>query len=592
MRNSARMVLSVLFLFMTLASDAQSKVANSVEARRKQLNDLLAEQWEYTLRTSPEFASILGDERYNSKVSDISEKAVKADLEQSRKFLARFEAVDTTGFPEQEALNKTLMVRNLKEQLDNAHFNNWQMPVNQFFGIHIELPQYSALYAFDTVKDYEDYIARLKQYPRQMDDTVANMRKGMAAKLMPPKFLLEKVAKQAADLADDKPEDSPFAQPLAKFPKTFSEADKTRLRTAMLRAIRDIVLPAYVGFAKFITQEYAPHGRTAPGLWSLPEGAARYQAAVKRLTTTDVPAEKIHEIGLQQVAMLEAQELEIAKKLGYPDLKSFRAAVKADAKLHPKSRQEIVDRYRTFTDTMWKELPKLFGRLPKAKVEIKPVEEFREKEASGAQYFQGTPDGSRPGIVRVNTYDFANKLTISDESTAYHEGVPGHHMQISIAQELPTLPPFRQQAGYTAYVEGWALYSERLGKEIGFYQGAYSDYGRLEDEMWRAIRLVVDTGIHLKKWERQQVVDYMHEHSSSDEANIQSETDRYIAWPAQALAYKMGQLKILELRAKAQQELGNKFDIRGFHDEVLGAGALPLDVLEQRLDRWIAVQKK
>lgn len=594
MRKPVRMILLGLFLFMTIASQAQPKAPkpNDLEARRKQLNDLLSEQWEYTLRTAPEFASILGDKRYNDKVSDASEKAVLADLAMSRKFLAKFEAVDTTGFPEQEALNKTLMVRNLKEQIDNAHFNNWQMPVNQFFGIHIDLPQYSALYPFDTVKDYEDYIARLKQYPRQMEDTIANMRKGMAAKLVPPKFLLEKVAKQAADLADDKPEDSPFAQPLAKFPKTFSEADKTRLRKEMLAAISDIVLPAYAGFAKFVGHDYAPHGRTAPGLWSLPDGAARYQSAVKSLTTTDVPAEKIHEIGLQQVAMIEAQELEIAKKLGYQDLKSFRAAVKADPKLHPKSRQEIVDRYRKFTDTMWIELPKLFGRLPKAKVEIRPVEEFREKEASGAQYFQGTPDGSRPGIVRVNTYDYANKLTISDESTAYHEGVPGHHMQISIAQELPTLPPFRQQAGYTAYVEGWALYSERLGKEIGFYQDPYSDYGRLEDEMWRAIRLVVDTGLHLKKWSRQQVVDYMHEHSNSDEANIQSETDRYIAWPAQALAYKMGQLKILELRAKAQKELGSKFDIRAFHDEVLGAGALPLDVLEQRMDHWIAKQKK
>ncbi|MEO6119802.1 MAG: DUF885 domain-containing protein [Terriglobales bacterium] len=564
----------------------------SVDARRKQLNDLLAEQWEYTMRTSPEFASILGDKRFNDKVGDVSEKAVRADLAEARKFLAKFEAVDTSGFPEQEALNKTLMVRNLKEQLDNAHFNNWQMPVNQFFGIHIDLPQYSSLYALDTVKDYEDYITRLKQYPRQMQDTVANLRLGMKAKLMQPKFLLEKVAKQASDIADDKPEDSPFAQPLAKFPKTFTEAEKTRLRTALLGAIRDVVLPEYVKFTKFIREEYAPQGRVQEGLWALPEGTARYQAAVKSLTTTDVPAAQIHEIGLRQVASIEAQQLVIAKKLGHNDLKSFRAAIKKDPKLHATSRQHIVDSYRTFTDAMYKELPKLFGRLPKAKVEIKAVEEFREKEASGAQYFQGTPDGSRPGIVRVNTYDHANKLIITNESTAYHEGVPGHHMQISIAQELPTLPPFRQQAGYTAYVEGWALYSERLGKEIGFYQDPYSDYGRLEDEMWRAIRLVVDTGVHLKKWDRQQVVDYMRQHSSADDATVQSETDRYIAWPAQALGYKMGQLKILELRAKAQQQLGSKFDIRGFHDEVLGAGALPLDVLEQRIDMWIAAQKK
>jgi uncharacterized protein (DUF885 family) len=425
-----------------------------------------------------------------------------------------------------------------------------------------------------------------------MDETTANLRKGMKNRLMPPKMLLEKVATQSQAIADKKAEESPFAQPVAKFPDDISEADKKRLTEQTMAAIRDSVVPAYVRFTKFVRDEYAPKGRTEPGVWSLPDGAARYQASVKRMTTSNLTPEQIHQIGLDQVAELEKQELVIAKKLGFSDLKSFNAAIKADPKQHPTSRQDILDQYRKYTDVMWKELPKLFGRLPKAKLEILPVEDFREKEASGAQYFQGTPDGSRPGNVRVNTYDATKQNKITIESTAYHEGVPGHHMQISIAQELPTLPPFRQQAGYTAYTEGWALYSERLGKEIGFYKDPYSDYGRLEDEMWRAIRLVVDTGVHLKKWSRQQMVDYMHEHSSSDEANIQSETDRYIAWPGQALSYKIGQLKILELRAKAQKELGDKFDIRGFHDEVLGAGALPLDVLEQRINAWILEQKK
>ncbi|HUQ49330.1 MAG TPA: DUF885 family protein, partial [Terriglobales bacterium] len=563
---------TVIFLFvMTFNTFAQNaSIANNVEVRRKQLNDLLAQQWEYVLRTSPEFASILGDRRYNNKVSDVSEKAVLADLEETKKFLAKFEAVDATGFPEQEALNKTLMVRNLKEQIDNAKFNNWQMPVNQFFGAHIDLPQYAALFPFETVKDYDDYITRLKLMPRQIDDTIVNMRKGMKAGLMQPRFLLEKVVVQAKAIAEKKPAESAFAEPLAKLPKTFSAKDQARIKKQTHAAIAGSITPAYNRFIKFVKEEYAPKGRNDVGLWSLPDGAARYAAAAKSLTTTDVPPAKIHEIGLEQVAELERQKLEIAKKMGFNDLKSFDAAIKADPKQHPSSRQEILNLYRKYTDEMWKELPKLFGRLPKAKLEIRAVEAFREKEASGASYNQGTPDGSRPGIVKVNTYDFANKQKITIESTSYHEGVPGHHMQISIAQELPTLPPFRQQAGYTAYIEGWALYSERLGKEIGFYQDPYSDYGRLEDEMWRAIRLVVDTGVHLKKWNRQQVVDYMHEHSSSDEANIQSETDRYIAWPGQALAYKMGQLKIMELRAKAQKALGAKFDIRGFHDEVLG----------------------
>jgi uncharacterized protein (DUF885 family) len=279
----------------------------------------------------------------------------------------------------------------------------------------------------------------------------------------------------------------------------------------------------------------------------------------------------------------------IAKKLGYNDLKTLNAAIEKDPKLHGTSRKQILDEYRHYIDQMWAKLPTLFGRLPKAKLEVLPIEEFNEKTAA-THYNQGTPDGSRPGHVMVQTGEWEKRLLISDESTAYHEGVPGHHMQISIAQELPTLPPFRQQGGYTAYQEGWALYSERLGKEIGFYQNPYSDYGRLQDEMLRAIRLVVDTGFHYKKWTREQVVQYFHDHSNTSEPEVQSETDRYIVWPGQALGYKIGQLTILKLRDEAQKSLGKNFDIRGFHDEVLGAGALPMDVLSDRIHAWIKTQ--
>jgi uncharacterized protein (DUF885 family) len=297
--------------------------------------------------------------------------------------------------------------------------------------------------------------------------------------------------------------------------------------------------------------------------------------------------DEIHQLGLREVARIEDEQLHIARKLGFRDLKAFRDSIPKLPALHPASRQAILDEYRQYTDQMWARLPELFGRLPKAKLEILPIEPFREKEAS-TSYNQGTPDGSRPGHVFVNTYDYANQLTINNESTAYHEGVPGHHMQISIAQELPALPPFRQQANYTAYIEGWALYSERLGKEVGFYQDPFKDYGRLDDEMLRAIRLVLDTGIHDKRWTRDQAVQFFRDHSSQAESIIQSETDRYIAWPGQALAYKVGQLTILRLREEAKQALGDRFDIRAFHDEVLGAGALPMDVLEARMRGWVA----
>ena len=358
----------------------------------------------------------------------------------------------------------------------------------------------------------------------------------------------------------------------------------------MLEAIRSAVNPAYVKFTAFVRDEYAPRGRLQPGIWSVPDGVARYAAAVKRNTTTNLTPEEIHQLGLAQVAELEKQMLVVAKKLGHADLKSLNAAIEKDPNLHGKSRQQILDEYRTYTDVMWKKLPTLFTRFPKAKLEIMQVEEFNEKTAA-THYNQGTPDGSRPGHVMVVTGDWAQRLLITNESTAYHEGVPGHHMQVSIAQELTSLPPFRQQAGYTAYQEGWALYSERLGKEIGLYQNPYSDYGRLQDEMLRAIRLVVDTGFHFKHWSREQVVTYFHDHSNIEEPTVQSETDRYIVWPGQALAYKVGQLTIFKLRDEAQKALGAKFDIRGFHDELLVAGALPMEVLEARMRRWIETEK-
>jgi uncharacterized protein (DUF885 family) len=357
-----------------------------------------------------------------------------------------------------------------------------------------------------------------------------------------------------------------------------------------LGAIQESVLPAYVKFTKFVREEYAPKGRTDPGVWSLPDGPERYAFRVKESTTTDLLPEEIHQIGLAQVKEIEAHMVQVGNQLGYKDLKSFSASLPSNPKVHVQSRKEILDLYQKYTDQMYLKLPALFGRLPKARLQILPIEEFREKEAS-TSYVQGAQDGSRPGHIMVNTGNFEKGTTLDIETTTYHEGVPGHHLQIAIAQELPQLPPFRQNEYYTAYTEGWALYSERLGKEIGFFQDPYSHYGHLQDDMLRAIRLVVDTGFHYKHWNRQQVVDFFHDHSAIDEAEVQSETDRYMAWPAQALGYKIGQLEILKLRQYAKDRLGEKFSLSDFHDEVLGAGALPLDVLSTRIHEWVATQK-
>jgi uncharacterized protein (DUF885 family) len=323
----------------------------------------------------------------------------------------------------------------------------------------------------------------------------------------------------------------------------------------------------------------------------LPNGDALYRFAVRQSTTTNMDPEAIHQLGLKEVDRIEAEQLAIAKKLGFANLKAFRASLKTNAKLIPTSRDQLVEAYKGYIAQMEPELPKLFGLLPKTAVQVRAMQEFREKEAAGADYQQGTPDGSRPGIVYVNTSDYQNRTLTNVESTAYHEGVPGHHMQISIAQTLPDLPMFRQQAGYTTYVEGWALYAERLGKDIGFYKDPYSYYGHLSEEMLRAVRLVLDTGVHYKHWTRQQMIDFFHEHTSDDEPDLQAETDRYIAIPGQALAYKLGQLEILKLREAAKNELGTRYDIRAFHDEILNGGALPLDVLDARVTTWIASQK-
>jgi uncharacterized protein (DUF885 family) len=565
--------------------------AATLDARRKQLVALLAAQWEYTLRRSPEFASILGDRRYNDRWSDASPEAIVAEHAQTRAFLASFEAIDTTGFPEQEVLNQQLMVRSLKESVDAERFEDWLMPVNQFGGVHIQLAALVPMLPFATAKDYDDYIARLNQLPAVFGQVTALMKAGLAKHLVPPKILLEQCVTQAVGLARMAPDASPFSEPVKKFPAAIGKADQDRIRAAVLAAVRDKVLPSYVAFAAYLRDEYVPHGRTELGLWALPDGVARYNARIKRSTTTDLTADQIHEIGLAEVKRIEGEQAAIGKTLGFADFAAFKTHVRGNRKLYAKSREDILARYRKYTDQMYAKIPSLFGRLPRQKMTIEPVEQFREKEASGAQYDQGTKDGTRPGTVRVNTYDPTKRLTIDMESTAYHEGVPGHHMQIAIQQELGELPPFRQQGGYVAFQEGWALYSERLGKEVGFYQDPYNDYGRLQDEMLRAIRLVVDTGLHAKRWSRDQVVAFFHDHSTIDEPSVQSETNRYIAIPSQALGYKIGQLTISRLRDKAQTALGKAFDLRGFHDEVLGAGALPLDVLERRIDAWIARQK-
>jgi uncharacterized protein (DUF885 family) len=559
--------------------------------RRQQLKQLIADEWEYELRETPELATVIGDYRYNDRWSDASLAAIPQHKQEDQKWLSQFQAIDTQGLLEQEKLNHLLMKRKLKDRLEDIEMKTYEMPVDQFNGIHLQLAQFVSLIPFDTTKHYEDYLSRLHKIPHLFADIIEAMKQGENDKLMPPRFLLEKTVEQCKSIAEPAGEANAFGHPVQKFPEGVPVADRQHLRDAILAAVDKEVRPAYTRLSDFIAKEYAPKGRVDPGLWALPDGDKRYRVALRRMTTTDMDPESIHELGLKEVKRIEDEQLDIAKKLGFSDLAAFRVAVKANPKLKASSREQILDRYHLYINQMEPQLPKFFGLLPKTKLEVRPTEEFREKEAASADYSQGTADGSRPGIVHVNTGDYQHRTLISIESTAYHEGIPGHHMQISIAQTLPELPQFRQEASYSAYDEGWALYSERLGKDIGFYQDPYSDYGRLTDEMLRAMRLVLDTGVHYKRWTRQQMVDFFRVHSSVDEPELQAETDRYIAYPGQACAYKLGELDILRLRQLAKAELGRKYDIRAFHDEILNGGSVPLDVLDARVTSWIAEQK-
>ena len=591
MKHSLLQLASLFVLAIAIAAHGNPARAGSpTETTAQRLHALFQAQWEYEMRTQPEFATALGDNRYNDRLGDDSAQFHQHDLQQNREFLSRFEAMAVAGLSAQDRLSRELMIRNLRERIEGAQFKSWEMSVSQNGGPQTDFTELITITPFNNVADYENYIARLKQIPRVFAQVTANLRQGMKDRLIPPRYLLDKVAPQAEDVASKTGEHSPFFTPFEKFPESVSSDDRNRVRAAALAIINTQIIPAYQRFAAFMREEYAPHGRTEPGIWALPDGDKRYRFAVKRMTTTDLTPDQIHQIGLKELHQTEAEMLGVARKFGFNDLASFNEHIKNDRKLYATSGQQLLDLYAKYVNDIEPQLPKYFGHLPKSKLVAIPMDPTREKNSVPADYTAGTADGFRPGHINVNEWDPEHRLLLNVEAIAYHEGIPGHHLQISLAQELPDLPLFRRHGGYTAFVEGWALYSERMAKDLGGYQDPYSEYGRLENEMWRDIRLVIDTGVHAKHWSREQMVDYFHKYTAMDEPNVQTEVDRYIAWPGQALAYKLGQMEILRLREEAQQKLGADFDIRAFHDQVLGSGALPLDVLREQVESWISAQ--
>ncbi|HEY0795086.1 MAG TPA: DUF885 domain-containing protein, partial [Acidisarcina sp.] len=511
--NMLRKAFAAALLAALCTLSLPAHAADSVQDKRKALNAIFSDYWEFRLRHDPEMASTLGDKRYNDQLSDYSVKAYNEDLERGRGFIERLSAIDTAGLTDQEKLSSDLLVRHLVEQQEEAQFKPWETPVNQFSGLHSSLAQLIPQLSFETVKDYDDYISRLGKVATAFDQITTDMSIGVEDHKLPPRYLLEKVLVQVNTLAAQKPEDGPFALPLKKFPATITAADQERIRKDVLDAIAQQVLPAYTRFGRYLQSQYIPHGRVEPGVWSLPDGGKYYAFRIRQSTTTNLTADQIHQIGLDEVKRDETEMLAIAKKLGFADIAALRKAIETDPKFHPTSREALLAVYRAHLDQMRPKLPELFGTLPKATLEVKPVPEFIEKDQAPAYYQRGTPDGKRPGAIFINTYKFETRSLPNTEAIAYHEGLPGHHLQISIAQELEGMPEFRKHLGYTAYTEGWGLYAEHLGKDVGLYQDPYNDFGRLEADIFRGIRLVVDTGVHSKHWTRQQMVDFFHAHS-------------------------------------------------------------------------------
>jgi uncharacterized protein (DUF885 family) len=580
-----RLYQGLLFLLL-LSGCAFAQDSKSVSDRLAAQNALFEEQYESDLRNFPTRATAYGDYRYNDKLGDYSLAAIAERNQTDHGFLSRLNAIGTNGFSDQDQLSHDLLVRVLEQRIADFNLKEYEMPVNQFNGVHTGFADLPLSVPLDSVKHYEDYIARLHQIPRAFSQTTEVLRAGVKDNLMPVRFLLEKIPTQCQGIIDS----NPFLLPTKKYPANITAEEQKRLTQEISAAIDTEVIPAYKNFATFIRTEYAPHGRTALAVTSLSDGEKRYRNDIYGRTTTHMTADEIHQIGLREIERIEGEMALIAKKEGFADLASFRASLKTNAKYKATSAEQILDDFRRYIAQMEPKLPELFTLLPKSPVTVEAIPAFQPGSAS--HYVTGTPDGKRPGRVVVATSNFAERSLIDDEAVAYHEGVPGHHMQLSVQQQLTGLPKFRLHGlGFNAYSEGWALYAEQLGKEVGFYQDPVSDYGRLSSELFRAVRLVVDTGIHSKGWTRDQVVEFFRKSGAVDEPTIQSETDRYIAWPAQALSYKLGQLKFRELRERARKELGTKFDIRRFHDEMLDGGTLPLDMLEARTDKWIAQQK-
>ncbi len=575
---------------------AVAAASQATSAKAAQLQNLYAEYWEEVLKLNPVQATFQGDARYNDQLPDFGSAAFrKQQHDFTVRWLKTIQDVGSAGLSGQDLLSYEIFVRDSKNSLEGEKFPDWTMPVNQMSSIAsyaVMLGSGTSAQPFKTVKDYDNWLARGNKLPTLFDTDIANMRQGMKMGVVQPRALMTKVIPQLDALIKDKPEDTLFWGPIKSLPADFSAADKQRLTAAYRTMIADQLLPAYRELRAFINDEYLPATRDSVGLDKLPDGLAWYAFNAKNSTTTDMSPAEIHQLGLDEVARIHDEIRKLMVETGFKgSLQDFFKFMQTDPRFNFKDEPALLAYYRALEARINKRVPEQFSLTPKAPFEIRAVEAFRAKSAAGGEYQSPSEDGSRPGVFYVNTYDLPTRKTWDAEDLFLHEAIPGHHFQLALQQELKGVPAFRRFGGETAFIEGWGLYSESLGKSLGVYETPYDYFGYLQNELWRAIRLVTDTGLHSKGWTREQVIKYMLDNSAESETQSTAEAERYIAWPGQALAYKIGELKIKQVRAKAEKELGDKFDVREFHAEVLKDGSVPLDVLEAKIDRWIATKK-
>ena len=574
----------LLFCATATAQDARSSDAT------KALHDLFTNEWDYQMEQHPTWASTLGDRRWNDRWGDISLEAIAKRHDHDIETLAKLKKIDRGALSTADQLNYDLFKKNNANEVESFQFRWYLLPLSQLEGVHTVNRLADAL-RFETLKDYEDWLARLRTLPARIDQTIALMRAGIKERIIHPQIVLQRVPAQIDHQITSDAQASPLYKPFTKIPSSISPTDQARLVKTGAEIIATTVVPAYRKLKEFIVNDYLPAAPEQVGIWQLPNGAAMYAQASRYNTTTDLTPQEIHEIGLKEVARLRAEMQAIIDKLGFRG--SFAEFVKflhSDQKFYFKSESELLEAYRALSRRIDPLLVKVFRTLPRTPYGIEPIPANIAPDSPAGFYRGPAADGSRAGMVTVNTFKPQIRPKYEMMALTLHEGVPGHHLQIAIAMEQQAIPNFRRYGSYAAFVEGWGLYAESLGDEMGLYDDPYSKFGRLMYEIWRASRLVVDTGMHYYHWDRQKAIDFMMENTAKQELEVAAEIDRYIVWPGQALAYKIGQLKISALRAKAQQTMGDQFDIRDFHDELLKDGALPLDQLEAKMNAWMARQ--